>query len=242
MATLTILETGGSYVMPAGAQLLTNYTSHLNDSVIYSNDTVLVNFAFRDGAGLDVSNLTAYLLATNNVTPITNSQTYGSLQVYRHSVSRPFAFTVHGTNGLTATPTFSLYNGGQFIGSGAFTFTLGSWINTFAYTNPIYIYPGGAASNYPALFKVSGLGNSILKATVTLTNLSAGSLGELDALVVSPTTNTLIMGHAGGGGARITRGTLTFDDSVTNATFTVPTSGRTATNNSTQIYPVVNFP
>src|SRR5208282_814027 len=49
IANLTILETGGSYVVPAGAQLLSNSSPlDMSEGVIGSNDKVSVLFAFRD--------------------------------------------------------------------------------------------------------------------------------------------------------------------------------------------------
>jgi uncharacterized delta-60 repeat protein len=244
LATLTILETGGSYVIPAGAQLVTNYTSRLNDGIINSNDTVQVLFAFRDSAGFNVTNLIAYLQATNGIIPVTTQQTYGPLQVYRHSVSEPFTFTAHGTNTLTISPTFQLYDNAKYIGPAAFVFTVGSWTTTFANTNTIVINVGGAATPYPSVIETTGLGNALIKATVTLTNLSHGSIGDVDALVVSPSTNTLIMAHAGGGngsGVKVSHVTLIFDDKATNA-FALPPNGGAITNRPTQNYPVQNFP
>ena len=242
--TLTILENGGSYVIPAGAQVVTNYTSRLHDDIINSNDTVQVLFAFRDIAGFNVTNLIAYLQATNGVLPGTTQQTYGPLQVNRHSVSEPFTFTAHGTNNLTISPTFQLYDNVRYIGPAAFVFTVGSLTTTFANTNRIIINVGGAAAPYPSLIDVTGLGSTLIKATVTLTNLSHGSIGDIEALVVSPSTNTLIMAHAGGGngsGVKVSHVTLTFDDAATNA-FTLPPNGGAITNRPAQNYPVVNFP
>ncbi len=118
-ATLAILENGGSYVTPAGAMMLTNFTAHRSDGIIGSNDTVRVAFAFRDAAGLSVTNLIAYLLPTNGVTaPNPASQTYGSLAVYGHSVSMPFTFTAHGTNTSSISPTFQLYDNGKIHRTG----------------------------------------------------------------------------------------------------------------------------
>jgi uncharacterized delta-60 repeat protein len=250
VATLTILETGGSYVVPAGSQLLTNSTFYdLKADVIGSNDTVLVSFAFRDAAGQNVTNLVAYLLATNGVVaPSPASQSYGGLTVYGHSMSKSFGFTAQGTNGYTISPTFMLYDGGYFIGPATFTYTLGTWTTTFGNTNMIVINPntsgvplGAQATPYPSIITVTNLGSSVVKATVTLTNLSIQSLGDVDALVVSPTTNTLIMGHAGGSGTIVKHITLTFDDTVTNS---MPQNGApvTSTNKSTQFYPLPNFP
>jgi uncharacterized delta-60 repeat protein len=242
-ATLNILETGGSYVVPAGAMLVTNSSLvDYNIGVIGSNDTVQVLFAFRDSAGQNVTNLVAYLQATNGVAaPSPASETYGSLAVYGHSLSEPFSFTAHGTNGLTISPTFMLYDNGAFIGPATFVFTLGTWTTTFANTNPIIINDGAAASPYPSIIDVRGLGTTLVKATVTVTNLSDQSLGDVSALVVSPTTNTLIMGHVGGSGTIVKHITLTFDDAATNS---LPQNGVpvTGTNKPTQFYPIQNFP
>jgi hypothetical protein len=242
-ATLTILETGGSYVVPAGSQLLTNSSlADYNIGVIGSNDTVKVLFAFRAGAGQNVTNLVAWLLPTNGVVaPSPASNAYGPLIVYGHSVSRAFSFTAQGTNSYTISPTFMLYDNGTFIGPASFTYTLGSWTTTFANTNIIVINDGAAATPFPAFIDVTGLGSSLVKATVTLTNLSDQSLGDVDVLVESPTTNTLIMGHVGGSGTIVNHLTLTFDDAATNSLphNGVPASG---TNKPTQFFPIPNFP
>jgi len=241
-ATLTIVETGGGYVIPAGSLLLANSSPFdMASDVIGSNDTVTVLFAFRDAAGLNVTNLVAYLLATNGVAaPSPASQTYGPLTVYGHSVSRPFSFTAHGTNTLPIAPTFQLYDNGKFIGPATFTYTMGTWTTTFANTNPIIINDNAAASPYPSVINVSGLGNTLIKATVTMTNVTHTKPSDIDALVVSPTTNTLIMAHAGGANI-IKHVTLTFDDAATNS---LPQNGQivTGTNKPTQYYPVKNFP
>ncbi len=255
-ATLTILETGGSYVIPAGSQLVTNYSSAMDETndIIGSNDTVQVLFAFRDSAGQNVNNLVAYLLANNGVaSPSPASQTYGPLTVYGHSVSKPFIFTAQGTNSYNIYPTFTLYDTnsithiGAFIGTATFTYTLGAWTTTFANTNTIVMTDntngssfGTPASIYPSIIVVNGAGNTLIKATVTLTNISHASLSDVSALVVSPTTNTLIMAHEGGSG-QVNHLTLTFDDAATNSLSpnVVPV---TSTNKPSQSYPVINFP
>jgi uncharacterized delta-60 repeat protein len=240
-ATLTILENGGSYVVPAGAQVISNYTSPLGNGIIGSNDTMTVLFAFRDAAGLNVTNLVAYLLATNNVTaPSPASQAYGPLTVYGHSVSEPFTFTAHGTNTLTISPTFQLYDNTKYIGPATFVFTVGSWTTVFGNSNAIILKDGAAASPYPSIINVSGVGNTLVKATVTLTNLSHQNFSDIDALVVSPTTNTLIMGHVGGP-RMVHNVTLIFDDGAASS---LPQNGAiaTGTNKPTQYGSIPNFP
>lgn len=241
-ATLNILENNGSYVIPSGAQVLTNYTSHLADGIISSNDTVQVLFAFRAVAGLNVTNLIAYLQSGNGVvSPSPASQTYGPLVVHGHSVSRTFTFTASGTNAGTILPTFLLYDNAKLIGTNRFTFTLGTWTSSFSNTAAITINDNTSASPYPAVIPVSGVGGSVVKARVTLSKLTHTSPADIDAIVVAPAgANTLIMANAGGALA-VTNIVLTFDDVATNG---LSSSGRltTSTNRPTQYFPVQNFP
>jgi hypothetical protein len=167
-------------------------------------------------------------------------------------VSQPFTFTAKGTNSYTISPTFKLYDGtnGTYIGPATFTFTLGTWPTTFANTNLIIINPnlsgaaaGTAASIYPSIIEVTNVGTTLVKATVTLTNLSLESIYDVSALVVSPTTNTLLMGHVSESGTIIKHVTLTFDDAATNSLpVGVNTAPVTSTNKPTQSYPIINFP
>jgi hypothetical protein len=242
VATLTLLESGGSFVVPAGSQLVTNYTSHSSSGIIGSNDTVQVLFALRDSAGLDVTNLVAYLLATNGVlSPSPASQTYGPLRVYGHSVSRAFTFTAHGTNAFPIAPTFALYDNARPIGTAMFNFSIGTWTNVFFSTNAIVINDNTNASPYPSVINITNVGGTLVKATITLTNLSHTSPADIDALVVSPAQkNTLIMAHAGAQFA-VKNITVTLDDAATNSLpfSSVITNG---VYKPTGYLPVKNFP
>jgi len=222
-ATLIILENGGSYVVPAGAQMVTNYTSFSNytNGIIGSNDTVQILFGLRVSAGLSATNLNAILLATNGVlapSAVPASATnYGPLTVYGHSVSRPFKFTANGTNSLTISPTFALYDNTKYIGTAVFNFSIGTWTTTFSNRSTIVINDLTAASPYPSSINVSGVGGTLIKATVTFTNLSHTYPADIDALVSSPAQkNTLLMSQEGGGNS-VSHITITFDDTATNA-------------------------
>jgi uncharacterized delta-60 repeat protein len=248
--TLTIYDTSGSLVVPAGAVLVNEGFSPAN-GIIDPAETNTVAFGFRASAGVDVTNLVATLLATNGVT-FTNgaasvSSSYGYLTVGGHSVSRPFTFIAHGTNGQNIVPTFNLMNGSSNLGTAAFTFTLGTWKTTVSNTASIIINDFAAASPYPAIINVSGLAGVVVKTTVTLTNLSHFSPGDINALVVAPNqSDTLIMSGAGGGN-RVDHITLTFDDAaasmlnVTNINYSVNAFGM-ATNKPSPYKPKPNFP
>jgi uncharacterized delta-60 repeat protein len=241
-ATLTILENGGSYVIPAGAQVVTNYTSHKADGIINSNDTVQVWFGLRDSAGLDVTNLVATLLTTNGVTPSApTSQTYGPLKVYGHSVSRPFTFTAFGTNSFTISPTFALYDNAKPIGTATFTFSIGTWTNRFFGTNYISINDFTNASPYPSVISVSGVGHTLVKSTVTLTNLSHTYPQDVDALTVSPSQKSTLIMSLAGASYTVNHITVTFDDAASNSLpfSSVITNG---VYKPTALSPVVNFP
>jgi uncharacterized delta-60 repeat protein len=226
-ATLTIHDTSGSYVVPAGSTLISESGAGAPNGIIDSNETVTLLFAFRDAGGNDVSNLVARLIATSGVTPVSPvTNTYGQLKYKGHSVSRPFTFTAIGTNGQQIAATFLLTNVvnniGTNIGTAIFSYTLGSWIATYSNTAPIYIpyigAPGGEgpASPYPSIINVSGLSGTVIKTTLTLTNVTHTSPSDIDAMLVAPDQlDTLFMAHAGGENG-ILHVTLTFDDAATN--------------------------
>jgi hypothetical protein len=243
-ATLTILDNTGSYVIPAGAALISETGAGAPNGIIDSNETVQVLFAFRDAGFLNVTNLIATLLPINGVTSPSPSgpQTYGPLIAEGHSVSQPFTFTAHGTNGQTILPTFQLSDNAKPIGTNTFTFTLGSWTSTFTNASTIVINDDTAASPYPSPISVSGVGGSLIKTTVTVTNMNHSRSSDIDMLVVSPAVqDTLIMANAGGSHA-ISQVTLTFDDAATNSP--LPQTGQiiSGTNEPTAYLPVLQFP
>jgi uncharacterized delta-60 repeat protein len=221
-AVLNILENGGSYVIPAGAQMVSDPTSSFDytNGILGSNDAVQVLFAFRDSAGLNVTNLNAILLASNGVvSPVAvpaSATNYGPLTVYGHSVSRLFSFTVHGTNSYPVIPTFYLYDNQKYIGTAAFGFTVGTWTTSFTNTNLIVIRDNTNASPYPSAINVSGIGGTLVKATVTLNKFAHTYPKDVDVLVTAPAgTNTLLMVHNGYSYA-VTNLVVTFDDAATN--------------------------
>jgi hypothetical protein len=147
---------------------------------------------------------------------------YGPLTVYGHSVSRPFTFTVQGTNSYPVTPIFYLYDNYKFIGTAVFPFTVGSWTSSFTNTNTIVIRDAtnsvspSPASPYPSSISVSGIGGSLVKATVTLNKFTHTYPKDVDVLVTAPAgTNTLLMAH-NGSSFSVTNLMLTFDDAATN--------------------------
>ena len=220
-ATLTIRDNTGSFVIPAGSQLLSETNAGVPNGIIDPNESVQMLFALRDVAGLDVTNLFATLLATNGViNPSPSAQTYGHLTAYGHSVSKPFAFTAAGTNNQQISATFVLRDGTNLIGTAVFGYTLGKTSTVFSNTASIIINDNSAASPYPSIINVTGVGGDLIKATVTLNKLTHSNPRDVSALVVSPSgTNTLLMSHVGGDGYSATNLVLTFDDAAASLPF-----------------------
>ena len=213
-ATLTIHDTSGSSVVPAGSTLISE--SGPTNGIIDPGETVALLFAFRDAGGNDVTNLYATLLNINGVTNASPStpKYYGYLTVGGPSASQSFSFKAVGTNGQQIVATFKLQDGTNNIGTNSFTYTLGTSINTFANTNLIIINDHAIASPYPSTINVSGVGGLLIKATVTFVNLTHSWPADIDALLESPSQQSaLLMAHAGGGYA-VNGVTLTFDDAT----------------------------
>ena len=246
-ATLTIHDPTGSYVVPAGSTLISETNAGAPNGIIDSNETVTLLFAFRDAGGTNVNDLNATLLATNGVTsPSPVTQDYGALIYGGHSVSRLFTFTAHGTNNQQIAATFLLTNGTSGIGVAVFGYTLGTWTTVVSNTALIAIPADTIASSYPSTVNISGLGGSLVKATITLTNLWHSSPEDIDALLVSPSQlNTLFMAHAGGQNA-LQNVTVTFDDAASNSlphlTPITTTPNAVITNKPTAYLPIPPFP
>jgi len=218
VATLTIHDTSGSYVVPAGCAFAPGGDPNTN-GLIDPGERVSLWFAFRDAGGNNVTNLNATLLPINGITSPSPSgpQSYGPLIMGGPSVSRIFTFTANGTNGQQIVATFKLQdittNATINLGTNGFTFTLGTWTTTFSNTAAIIIYDMSIASPYPSSINVSNVGGVVVKATATLTNLSHGSVYDIDALLVAPNAqDTLLMAHVGTIGISASHITLTFDD------------------------------
>jgi hypothetical protein len=224
-ATLTIHDNAGSYVIPAGSTLVSESGAGAPNGVIDSNETVTILFALRDAGGTNVTDLKATLIATNGITsPSPQTQDYGPLAYLGHSTFRPFTFTAQGTNGQQIAATFLLTNNiaGNAVGIGTalFTYTLGNWTASFSNTalieipDNIYASGAGPANPYPSVINVSGVPGTVVKTTVTWTNISHTSPSDIAALLVSPSQfNALLMANAGAYNG-ITHVTLIFDDAA----------------------------
>jgi uncharacterized delta-60 repeat protein len=245
-AVLTIHDTSGSLVVPAGSAFAPNGDPNHN-GLIDPNETVTLLFAFRAAGGNNVTNLYATLLATSGVTAPSPATpvSYGQLNVGGPSASRAFSFTANGSNSQQIAATFLLTNGTTSLGTALFTYILGTWTTVFSNTSPIVINAAGPASPYPSTITVSNVGGVLLNTVITLTNISHTAPAAINTLLVSPNQNdTLFMSHAGGGqfGGAISGVTLTFEDAT--HTNSLPFNGQITNGiyNSTQYGGAPVFP
>jgi uncharacterized delta-60 repeat protein/uncharacterized repeat protein (TIGR01451 family) len=211
-ATLTIVESDGSLVVPSGSALISE--SGPVNGVLDPNETVGMLFGLRNGAGSNTVNLVATLLATNGVSNPSAPQNYGVLIDHGPSASRLFNFTVNATNGQTLTATFHLQDGARDMGLALFNFTVGRATNGFTNSALIVINDDTNATPYPSVINISGLAGVVNAATVTFTNFNHTSPSDVNALLVAPSgQKSLLMAKAGGQHAFL-NGNLTFDDSA----------------------------
>lgn len=244
-ATLTIHNNNGSLIAPAGSALISetnaNGSIDIPNGVIDPGETVTLLFAFRNTAGTNTGNMVATLLATNGITAPSGPQSYGTLLVGGPSASRPFTFTAKGANGQTITATFQLQDGATALGTAIFTYTLGTSSASFTSTNLITINDYAPATPYPATINVNGINGLVTKVTATLLNVSHTSPSDIDAVLVSPTGQGLLLMANTGGGNAIAGVNLTFDEAATNR---LPQFGQivSGTFQPTAYFPVTAFP
>ena len=211
-ASLLILETDGSLILPAGVALISE--SGPVNGVIDPGETVTLLFGLRNANGTNTANLVATLLATNGVANPSGPQTYGTLVAHGPSVSRPFTFTAAATNGQTISAILQLSDGGTVLSNAVFSFTVGKQPVTFANTNVVVINDAAAATPYPSVITINNMNGLVTQGTVSLNGLSHGNPRDIDALLVSPSgQKVLLMSHCGST-FLVNNVNLTFDDTA----------------------------
>jgi subtilisin-like proprotein convertase family protein len=182
-------------------------------------ETVTVALALANLGNGPTSDLVATLLPTNGVTAPSGPQSYGALGARGAAVSRPFTFTAAGTCGGSVTATLQLSDGPFDLGTVTYSFKLGTEgggaATTFSNSAPITIQDKKAALPYPSPITVSGLSSSIFKVTVTLSGLTHAFLGDVDALLIGPQGQKVMLMSDAGSAAAPRDITLTFDDGAT---------------------------
>lgn len=200
----------------AAGSTLTAESVNPPDGAISVGETVTIQLRLANAGNVTTPPVTATLLATNGVTaPSGTALSYGVLSAGGSSASQTFSFTASGTNGGTIAATLQVFTNGVFHTNVVFNFTLPT-VHTFANSNLILIAENptnaGPAAPYPAIINVSGLSGLVGKVSVTLSNLSHANTDDLDALLVSPSGQKVLLLSDAGGFNGIANINLTFDD------------------------------
>jgi uncharacterized repeat protein (TIGR01451 family) len=139
-------------------------------------------------------------------------------------VARSFTFKANGNLGDTLSVTLQLQDGASNLGTVTFTYQLGA-TKIVGSATTITGVDSGAALTYPSIITVSGVSGTILKATITLSNVSHTFPDDFDILLVSPSGNKVLLVSDVGGGFAINGVNITLDD---NAASSLPDSGTIA--------------
>jgi uncharacterized repeat protein (TIGR01451 family) len=168
-----------------------------------------VNLTLRNVGSAATTNLVATLLEGNGVSAASGPQSYGAIAAGTNA-ARAFTFTATGNVGDSISAVLQLQDGVQNLGTVAFHFTLGGEV-TFVNAAAIVINQFGPASPYPSTINVSGVTGVVSKVRVTFTKLSHTYPDDIDALLVGPLGQKLILMSDAGGSTAIVNKTLTFD-------------------------------
>ena len=215
-----------------GTQLFTEQCSPGNGAIDPGEQITLIVF-LRNLGSAPTTNLVATLLATGGVSAPSSPQNYGALTPSGTTVARTFTFTANGSCGGNLVMTFQLQDGAADLGNVTASSVLGGFVtNQVSFTNATQIaVPAsgtrGQANPYPSTINVAGLPGTITKATVTLVGVGHSYWDDMDAVLVSPGGQKIMLFSDAGGAAANTGLTLTFDDAAASglADATTPGSG-----------------
>ncbi len=226
MVTTPVLELADIVLVSAG---LVSEKETPNNA-IDPGEAVVVSFSLQNISGIATTDVMATLQSSGGLTPYTDADwmpgvatvgeavSYGQLKKGDAATSRDFRFRANGQRGETITATLMLSDGGGSLGVVIVRFLLGE-DSRLVSTAEINI-PGdqslvnalGPADPYPSTLAVSGLAGGIVKATVTISNLTHDFPDDLNILLVSPTGQGVVLMSDVGGGLGLSGVTLTFDD------------------------------
>lgn len=190
------------------------------NGVVESNEVVTYSITFRNAGQLGATNATAFLLATNGITPITPVQSLGTLLPGEFAV-RDFTFRANARPGTILQANFIIATNGLPLFENAFDVPIAA-SNVFSAENlttltvPIGSRGDGPASLYPSPITVSGATGSITSVRVTLHNYAHDFPEDVNVLLVSPQGTAIMLMSDCGGPFTELNANLTFETGLTN--------------------------
>lgn len=177
-------------------------------------ETVTLSLVLRNVGSIATTNLVATLLEGGGVSNPGPPAVYGMIPPDYGLATNTFTFTAHGACGDHVTTTFQLMDGTNLLGSVLHVFPLGGAVSTTT-TNvqpeQIDILDLSNADPYPSTLVVSGVVGTVRKVTATLRGLTHGFMYDIDALLVAPDGQAVVLMSACVWNT-VTDTTITFDD------------------------------
>lgn len=207
------------------AAIVTAESCPPGNSSIDPNETVTVDFTLKNVGGANASDVTASLEATGGITSPSTAQNYG-LIAPGETVTRSFTFVANGSCGGTITATLQLDDSGtalspvthefQLSGLAPVTATFQSW--TIKIPNTVQTGNGhGIAFPYPSTIAVADINGLVESIQVSFVGLKHTFPDDIDALLVGPNDQHVMLMSDAGGGDDLTGVDLIFRGDATNS-------------------------
>ncbi|MDB6026493.1 MAG: hypothetical protein JWM68_2716 [Verrucomicrobiales bacterium] len=190
------------------------------NNAVDPGETVTVNFALKNVGTANGTNISATLLSGGGVNSPSGAQTYGAVVANGSPVAKSFSFLASGTCGGNVAAVFQIFDGATLLGTTTNFVHLGAvTIMTVTNSNTAQILipasgNSGIASPFPSAISVSGLSGTISKVVVKLSGLAHSNPDDIDALLVAPGGQTVLLMSDAGGSSAISAVNLTFDDTA----------------------------
>jgi uncharacterized repeat protein (TIGR01451 family) len=218
-ATSQAVVTQPIAIITNGPVILLSQASAPFNGAINSAQTNTVSFALLNLGSGPTTNLIATLLSNSTLRPITVSNLYGVIPA-GGSAAQPFTFVGSGAQGSTVQAVFSLRDGiNTNFAPVSYAFLI-PVTQSFTNSGVITIPDSGPANPYPSMIQVSSLTNGstnllLSKATATLNGFSHSFPHDVEAILVSPAGQELVLMEHTGGPHAVSNLVLTFDDAAT---------------------------
>ena len=184
-------------------------------------EVVSFEFALINSGPTPQGPVTATLLATNGVIPLTGSQNLGVIPTGGYPpVGARFTLLATGPCGGSVQAVWRLEDGTNPPVHITHSIALGAWVSSgTSYLNPapIGIPVRNEALTYPSVINVSLIPGVVGSVRVWINTLGHSNPDDLDILLVGPGGQAVLLMSDCGGSADLNGVTLVFDDATTNS-------------------------
>ena len=196
--------------------------SILTNGIVESNETITCAITLANAGELNATNVSAILVSGNGITPVVGQQNFGDLSTNGNTVTREFTFTVNRPAGRPVQGKLLVQSSAGLLGDVVFDLPVGD--NVFTYRRLVTMrVPAdrqstvGPAEEYPSVIHVSGLEGAVGAVRVTLHNYAHEFAEDMNAMLVAPGGQAIMLMSDCGGAYDVTNANLTFDSMITNA-------------------------